>query len=65
MTEILACVVESSHGTDNMTGFVCSFRCWDDDENGVVLWIIKGPILLTVLVWVFSFFLEYLLKYES
>ncbi|NWH50726.1 VIPR protein, partial [Fregata magnificens] len=24
--------------------------CWDDDENGVVLWIIKGPILLTVLV---------------
>ncbi|KAF2987688.1 hypothetical protein EK904_013962 [Melospiza melodia maxima] len=23
--------------------------CWDDDENGVVLWIIKGPILLTVL----------------
>ncbi|XP_064559335.1 vasoactive intestinal polypeptide receptor 1-like isoform X2 [Zonotrichia leucophrys gambelii] len=24
--------------------------CWDDDENGVVLWIIKGPILLTVLI---------------
>ncbi|XP_025896837.1 vasoactive intestinal polypeptide receptor-like [Nothoprocta perdicaria] len=24
--------------------------CWDDDENGLVLWIIKGPILLTVLI---------------
>ncbi|KAK2523952.1 vasoactive intestinal polypeptide receptor 1 [Columba livia] len=24
--------------------------CWDDEENGVVLWIIKGPILLTVLI---------------
>ncbi|XP_075273611.1 vasoactive intestinal polypeptide receptor 1 [Opisthocomus hoazin] len=25
--------------------------CWDDDdENGVVLWIIKGPIVLTVLI---------------
>ncbi|KYO47031.1 vasoactive intestinal polypeptide receptor 1 isoform C [Alligator mississippiensis] len=25
--------------------------CWDDDEeNGMVLWIIQGPILLTVLV---------------
>ncbi|XP_032550025.1 vasoactive intestinal polypeptide receptor-like isoform X2 [Chiroxiphia lanceolata] len=24
--------------------------CWDDDENGVVLWIIKGPILITVLI---------------
>ncbi|XP_019363474.1 PREDICTED: vasoactive intestinal polypeptide receptor 1-like [Gavialis gangeticus] len=24
--------------------------CWDDDENGMVLWIIQGPILLTILV---------------
>lgn len=35
--------------------FVCCFRCWDDDENGVVLWIIKGPILLTVLVSILIF----------
>uniref|UniRef100_A0A8C8RVX8 G-protein coupled receptors family 2 profile 2 domain-containing protein n=1 Tax=Pelusios castaneus TaxID=367368 RepID=A0A8C8RVX8_9SAUR len=24
--------------------------CWDDDENAAVLWIIKGPILLSVLI---------------
>ncbi|XP_010001537.1 PREDICTED: vasoactive intestinal polypeptide receptor 1-like [Chaetura pelagica] len=24
--------------------------CWDDDENGVVLWIIKGPIVLSILI---------------
>lgn len=34
-----------------MIPLVSSFRCWDDDEeNGMVLWIIQGPILLTVLV---------------
>uniref|UniRef100_A0A669QKW0 Growth hormone-releasing hormone receptor n=2 Tax=Phasianus colchicus TaxID=9054 RepID=A0A669QKW0_PHACC len=32
--------------------------CWDDDENGVVLWVIKGPILLTVLVCFCIFFLS-------
>lgn len=50
VTEIVLCVVKSSNGVGNIITSVCHFRCWDDDENGVVLWIIKGPILLTVLV---------------
>jgi len=51
VTKILLRIVKNSPRIDNTTGFLCCFRCWDDDdENGVVLWIIKGPIVLTVLV---------------
>lgn len=56
MSEIVLYVVKSSNGARNIIAFVCLFRCWDDDENGVVLWIIKGPILLTVLVCFCIFF---------